>query len=96
MGQFTIDLPESKKGDVRWGTVSKMQLSLFHKSKSESKKGYIITVSDSNNKTVYHLYKSKNGEWSKDPEGEMGLDNNILILIRDAIIGKELSEIRSV
>jgi len=94
MGRFTIDLPENKKGDVRWGTVSKMQFSLFRKSKSESRKGYLITVSDSNSKTVYHLYQSKNGEWSKDPEGKMGLDDNIPLLIKDAIIEKELNQVR--
>ncbi len=94
MGLFTIDLPENKRGDVRWGAVSKMQFSLFHKSKSGSKKGYIINIADAKSKTAYRLYKSKNGEWSKDPEGKMGLDDNILILIRDAIIEKELSQIR--
>jgi hypothetical protein len=70
MGQFTIDLPENKKGDVRWGTVSKMQFSLFHKSKSESKKGYIINVSDADNKTTYRLYKSKMGNGLKILRGE--------------------------
>jgi len=95
MGHFTIDLPENKKGEVRWGTVSKVRFSFFHKSKSESKKGYIVNVSDAKGKMVYHLFKSIHGEWSKDPDGGFGLDEDMLILIKDAIIEKELSQIRS-
>jgi hypothetical protein len=92
MGHFTIYLPENKKGDARWGIVSKMQFSLIPKNKSESNKGYIVNVSDTYGKIVYRLYKSKNGEWSKDPEGEIGLDNETLIFIKNAIIEKELKD----
>jgi len=91
MGHFIIDLPENKKGDVRWGMVFKKQFSLFHKNKSDSKRGYIVQVSDSNHKMEYRLFKSQNGEWSKDPEGKMALDDNMHLLIKNAIIEKELS-----
>jgi hypothetical protein len=89
MGHFTIDLPENKKGDVRWGKVAKIQFSLFHKSKSESKRGYIVHVTNPNSKTEYRLFKSQTGEWFKDPEGKNELDDNTLIQIKNAIIAKE-------
>jgi hypothetical protein len=92
MGHFTIDLPENKKGDARWGIVSKMQFSFIRKNKSESNRGYIVNVSDTDGKIVYRLFKSKNGGWSKDPEGEIGLDNETLIFIKNAIIEKELKD----
>jgi hypothetical protein len=90
MGHFTIDLPENLKGDVRWGMVFKMQISLFRKNKSESIRGYIVNISGSNGKTEYRLFKSQNGQWSKDPEGLTELDDNMLKLIRNAIVEKEL------
>jgi hypothetical protein len=95
MGQFIIDLPENKKGDVRWGTMSKIQFSFFHKNKSESKKAYIVHVSDSLGKMEYRLFKSKKGEWSSDPEGENELNDHLLILIKNAIIKREKEIIAS-
>jgi hypothetical protein len=70
------------------GIVSKMQFSFIRKNKSESNRGYIVNVSDTDSKIVYRLFKSKNGEWSKDPEGEIGLDNETLIFIKNPIIEK--------
>jgi hypothetical protein len=92
MGHFTIDLPENKKGDVRWGIVSKMQFPFFRKNKSESKQGYIVNVSDTDGKIEFRLFKSLKGEWSKDPEGKIGLDNETLIFIKNAIIERELND----
>ena len=89
MGHFIMDLPDNKKGDVRWGIVSKMQFSFFRKNISESKQVYIVNVSDTDGKIEYRLFRSKNGNWSKDPEGQIGLEDEILILIKDAIIEKE-------
>jgi hypothetical protein len=91
MGHFIIDLPENKKGDVRWGMVHKKQLSLFRKNKSESKKGYIVNVTDSNGKMEYRLFKSQNGEWSRDPDSTMELNDQMLLLIKNAIVERELS-----
>jgi hypothetical protein len=93
MGHFTIDLPENKKRDVRWGIVSNMKFSISRENKSESKQGYIVNVSDTDGNIEYRLFKSKNGEWSKDPEGEIGLDNETLIFIKNAIIEKELKDL---
>jgi hypothetical protein len=89
MGHFTIDLPENKKGDVRWGIVSKMQFSFFRKNVSEATQAYIVNVSDTDGKLEYRLFKSKNEKWSKDPEGESELDSETLIHIKDAIVEKE-------
>lgn len=89
MGQFTIDLPENRKGEVRWGTVSKLQFSFFHKHKSQSKKAFIVQVSDSGGKTEYRLFQSKNGEWFKDAEGVAPLDCKILFDIKEAIVERE-------
>ena len=91
MGHFIIDLPENKKGDVRFGTVFKKQFSLFRRIKSESKKGYIVQVSDADKKTEYRLFTSQNGEWSKDEDGKSPLDSSILHHIKNAIIEKEQS-----
>jgi hypothetical protein len=89
MGHFMIDLPKNKKGNVRWGMVNKMQFSLFRKNKSESKRGYIVSLSDSDSKTEYRLFRSPNGEWFKDPEGKEELNDSNLIHIRNAITEKE-------
>jgi hypothetical protein len=35
------------------------------------------------------LYKSNKGKWSTDPEGNMNVEEKILIDIREAIIKKE-------
>jgi hypothetical protein len=92
MGHFTIDLPGNKKGDIRWGIVSKMQFPFFRRNKSESKQGYIVNVSDTDGKIEFRLFKSQNGEWSKDPDGKSELDNETLIFIKNAIIEKELRD----
>ena len=91
MGHFTIELPENLTGDVRWGMVFKNQFSLFRKNKSEAKRGYIVNVSDSNGKIEYRLFKSQNGQWSKDPEGLTELDDHMLKPIKNAIVEKELN-----
>lgn len=89
MGHFTIELPENKMADVRWGKVKKMQFSFFRKSKSESKRAYLVNVWADKNKTEYHLFKSPHGEWSKDPEGKIKLDDQALIIIKNAIVERE-------
>jgi hypothetical protein len=89
MGYFEIDLPENKKGEVRWGTARKMRFSFFRKKKSDSEKGYIVSVTNANSKMEYRLFKSQNGEWSRDPEGKIKLEDSIYILIKNAIIAKE-------
>lgn len=91
MGHFMIDLPENKKGDVRWGTVSKKHLSLFKRRKEEnwSKTGYIVKIIDDKNQVEYRLFKSKNGEWSTDEDGNNHLNNEVLFSIQKGIIERE-------
>ena len=90
MGHFTIELPENKHGDVRWGLVKKKTLlPFFGKKKSETKRGYIVNLSDGDSKMEYRLFKSSGGEWFKDPEGREGLNDNNLMLIKNAIEEKE-------
>ena len=89
MGHFIIDLPENKKGDVRWGMVKKIKFSFFRKNKSETKKGYLVNLPDSDSKAVCRLFRSPNGVWFKDPEGKEELNDRNLDLIKNAIIEKE-------
>jgi hypothetical protein len=89
MGHFTINLPENKTGDVKSGTSTKASLSLFRKNKIESKNGYLVKIGESNSQTEYRLFKSKDGEWSTDPDGKNPLNNDVLFSIRKAIIERE-------
>lgn len=89
MGYFEIDLPENKKGEVRWGILRKMQFSFFRKQKSDSKKGYIVYVTDALSRREYRLFKSQDGEWSRDPDGKVKLEDATEITIKNAIVEKE-------
>jgi len=89
MGHFTINLPGNQKGDVRSGTTTKVSISFFRKSRVESRNGYLVKIADEKNQAEYRLFKSKNGEWSKDPDGKADLDDDILVEIKNAIIEKE-------
>ena len=94
MGQFTITLPDGRLADVRDGTVRRESsiLSFFSKSKArnETKKGYVVWVGDDQtNREEYWLFKSKEGKWSQDAEGQKELDNDLYISIRNAIDEKE-------
>lgn len=88
MGHFIICLPENQRADVHFGKVRKLQFPLFSKNKEE-KRGYIVRVTNSENGIEFHLFKSTNGKWSKDADGKAGLNENILFLIKDAIMEKE-------
>jgi hypothetical protein len=89
MGYFEIDLPENKKGEVRWGILRKMRLSFFRKQEPDSKKGYIVYVTDAESKREYRLFKSRDGEWSRDPDGKVKLEDDNEISIKNAIVEKE-------
>ena len=88
MGHFTIDLPEGKKADVRFGTVFKISFSLLRRKKAASQKGYIIQVSGPGQTSEYRFFKTQQGDWYKDPEGEMKLDEQDVI-IQQAIVARE-------
>jgi hypothetical protein len=63
MAHFTINLPDHKQGDVKWGSVKKLKLKLniFSKNKPriEPKTGYKVKVAPNEE---YELFKSKVGE----------------------------------
>ena len=90
MGHFTIDLPDNKQGDVRWGSVRKLQLNLNifskHKPKTEAKTGYKVRVTPDE---AFELFKSEGGEWTKDADGNIPLNDEPLLSIKRAIIEKE-------
>lgn len=90
MGHFTINLPDNKQADVRWGHVKKtgFNVNIFAKTKRETepKTGYIVRVAPD---TEYRLFKSKNGTWSEDPDSKIALRNEPLLSIQKAIIEKE-------
>ena len=96
MGQFTIQLPDGRQGDVRWGTVKKKRrlLDFFSKNKpkAETKTGYIVRMgADKKKGEEYWLFKSKAGHWSKDAEGEQELNTDLYRAIKNAISEKEQS-----
>ena len=90
MGHFTIDLPNNLHADVRWGTVRKVafNLNFFSKKKqtNQQKTGYIVKVGS---QQEYRLFKSKDGKWSVDVDGQKELGPGIYQTIKDAIIAKE-------
>ena len=77
MGHFTIDLPQNRKGDVRWGKVTKVYIPFFALFRRKSltrdeKTGYIIKViSAEEEKMEYRLYMSKEGNWFQDAAGTL-------------------------
>lgn len=94
MGHFIINLPDGRLGDVRFGTVSKKMLFLDifskNKIKSESKTGYVVRIDlGKRSQEEYWLYKSKEGKWSRDPDGTIELDSDIYRSLQNAIMEKE-------
>jgi hypothetical protein len=91
MGHFTINLPENKLGNVRSGKVRHKQILPFSKSKKlEHKTGYIVRV-PGENEEVYTLYKSKDGRWTTDIQGEKELESYIHFYLKYFIIERENS-----
>jgi len=92
MGYFTINLPDSRHGEVRWGKVRKLQLPFLWLSKKnrDEKTGYIITVNSAiEGISEYRLFKTKEGIWSHDPDGRNQVEDKIALAIRDAIEQRE-------
>jgi hypothetical protein len=88
MGHFTIDLPDQRIGDVRWGKVRKLQLPflwLGRRSKDE-KTGYIIKVSSADgHSSEFRLFKTNEGKWSQDADGMKQIEDETAFTIKDAI-----------
>ncbi|MCU7551366.1 hypothetical protein OCK74_19750 [Chitinophagaceae bacterium LB-8] len=88
MGHFTIDLPDNRHGDVRWGKVRKLQfpfLWLTRKNRDE-KMGYIIKVNPAvDGVSMFQLFKTKEGKWFQDPDERKQVEDKITLAIKDAI-----------
>ena len=83
---------------MRYGLVKKKSsiLRFFSKNKAENetKTGYVVRVgSDKATRKEYWLFKSKDGKWSEDADGQKELSNDLYMNIKDAISEKELSGI---
>jgi hypothetical protein len=92
MGYFTINLPNNIQGEVRWGTVSRLDKQLFkvllpwRKFHRESRTGYIIKLKSAFvNETEYRLFRTEEGHWSVDPDGKLEVNEPIALSIRKAI-----------
>ena len=74
MGYFTINLPNYKKGDVRFGPVKKMK-TLSHRFRRKNfeaeQPAYIVKVDVGLvNERIYYLLKSKDGCWLDDMQSD--------------------------
>jgi hypothetical protein len=98
MGHFTIQLPENKLGDVRSGTIKKKRIipALFQKNKikTDSKTSYCVRVNNKNNPEEYWLFKSKDGKWSTDINGEKEIDSYIYMYISYFISEQEAAQLK--
>jgi hypothetical protein len=68
MGHFTLTLPGNRLADVRWGTERKinglLDLLPWRKKLREERRGYIVKIgTGSGPYAVYHLFKTKEGQW---------------------------------
>ena len=74
MGYFTINLPNYKKADVRFGPVKKMKTisHRFRRKNFESEQpAYIVKVDFGLvNERIYYLLKSKDGFWLDELQNE--------------------------
>jgi hypothetical protein len=74
MGYFTINLPNYKKADVRFGPVKKMKTisHRFRRKNFESEQpAYIVKVDFGLvNERIYYLLKSKDGFWVDELQNE--------------------------
>lgn len=95
MGRFTINLPGNRKADVQWGIVRKNKniLSIFKRIRKdeEHKIGYVVKLdSDLEKFNEYHLFKTKDEQWSLDADGRIPLvANNYSLTIQQAIFEYE-------
>ena len=103
MSRFTIDLPGNKKGNVWRLDMVNMQHIDYINFKPKSAKvvssseptytfkafKYEITIPDEENSTVHFLYKFANGEWFADYIDKKPIEDNELLVIKNAIIDRE-------
>jgi hypothetical protein len=88
MGHFTINLPDNRVGDVRYGKVRKLQFPfrwLFRKS-SVDKTGYVVKLHPpSESHSEYRLFKTNDGRWFQDPDERISLADETAMAIKEAI-----------
>ena len=103
MAHFTIELPENKNCDVnRFDVINARVTDILRierksavvESSSEpvytfKAFQYIVTVSDHESSKEYCLFRFVNGEWFTDYEGKIQLEDDELLVIKDAIINRE-------
>ena len=94
MGQFKIDLPGNRKGDVRWGrvmrTTSLFRLLPWVKGKVDTRTGYLIKVEPAvERETEYRLFRTNEGSWSQDEDGRVALEGETMLAIKKAIEEQE-------
>lgn len=88
MGYFTINLPDYKKADVRYGPVKKMK-TLSHRFRRKNfeaeQPAYIVKVDFGLvNERFYYLVKNKDGDWLDE------LQSDALAVIKNKIDEYEL------
>ena len=75
MGYFTINLPDYKKGDVRFGPIKKMKTisHRFRRRNFEAEQpAYIVKVDVGLvNERIYYLLKTTDGSWHDEMQTEM-------------------------
>ena len=75
MGYFTINLPDYKKGDVRFGPIKKMK-TLTHRFRRKNfeaeQPAYIVKVEVGLvNERIYYLLKTKDGCWHDELQSDV-------------------------
>lgn len=94
MRRFDISLPNNVRGEVRWGTVRKidnkinllLDLLPWRTLDREEKTSYVITVEPATERErEYRLFKSKAGQWTQDAEGTIPLKHETLLALQTAI-----------
>lgn len=103
MSRFTIDLPGNNKGSVWRLKMVNVQTVDYISIKPRSAKvvssseptytfkafKYEITIPDEESSVVHILYKFANGEWFADYIDKKPIEDNELLVIKNAIIDRE-------
>jgi len=83
MAQFTIQLPDNSKWEVRSGRVSKKRLWFFHRKKAADVRiGYIVFNKSSSRQ--YRFLRTSDGNWMSESEAgfEAGKDEISIFIKR--------------
>jgi hypothetical protein len=86
---FTIRVPSSKNGAARKRTVYVKKFFSSRKNKLQIVTAFVIYFSAKSTDIEFHLFRSKDGQWSCDPEGELRLNDEVLLAIKKEILRNE-------